>query len=239
MKTLIGFTILNLILITAFQNCARNQAVHFDSVKVNSVEATVDDNQAMNLPPLQSYKSCTMPNGTVVPHLYVTWNLKNAANGITCDLFEVRQCFDGIMNPTSGSYTKEHCDIDPMGVVAGKAPCSIDGTSVAHGQIVFAYNTRLATGSNNCVAQIRRCNNGTLTGNNDYSNLTCGESFYKPPNGQAYDCTLNNLKIPDGTISIAFKEDTPAESCLFEPRRCIQGRLSGTFTKLGCTPKPK
>lgn len=115
----------------------------------------------------------------------------------------------------------------------------MDGKPIAHGQIVFSYNSRIATGNNNCVAQIRRCNNGTLTGSNEYAFLTCGESFYKPPNGQAFDCVLNDLKIPDGTITLAFKEESPAADCTFEPRRCIQGRLSGTYTKLGCTPRPK
>jgi hypothetical protein len=239
MKALIVIAIISLGMGATFQNCSKNNAVQFDTIKTKALGEDIIPQPIDDLPPIQSYKACNLPDSTTVNHLYYTWGLKNTGTeSQTCDLFEVRQCFDGIMNPSNGGFNTDQC-ITPalVDTGAGQNPCDVEGRAVAHGQLTISFNTRIATGTNNCIGQIRRCNNGALSGSSEYNYATCGESFYKPANDQAYDCTLNGLTIPDGTTTIAFKEENPVGLCDFEPRRCIQGRLSGSFTKAGCVPK--
>jgi len=111
----------------------------------------------------------------------------------------------------------------------------VDGVDIPHGQLIVTFRNHLENG--NCIGAVRRCANGSLTGDNTYNAMTCGDSTYKAASGTNYDCKFNGNVIPDGGSQIAFKEQSPVGSCDFEPRRCLQGRLSGSYTFTSCAPK--
>ncbi len=201
------------------------------------------------LPPLVNYKSCNI-DGMEKPHLWSQWGLKNLPptppnNHAVCNLFELRQCLDGMINPLSvGDPSKTECIAPPLVNPAGTASCMAGGKTILHGHLVVLFKDPVVNGASNCVGQIRRCINGNLTGSNAYSSYVCGESFYKPASGTAYGCKLNGLEIPDGSAIVSFSEEiatvsdkNPKGHCDFEERRCIQGRLSGSKTKNSCLPK--
>lgn len=237
MKSVLIILLANVVLLGFFQNCHKNQAIRMESISSEGTSTTVDAAQAANLPPMSNYKQCALPSGTLVDHLYVSWGLRKDIDGKTCDLFEMRQCYDGAMNPPSPGFNETGCDVAKLPPSATQNPCQIDGKTISHGQIVFGFHSRLVTGSNNCIAQVRRCNNGILTGSSEYSYTNCTDALYQPASGKAIDCEFNGSKVSDGATVLAFLEESPTGNCSFEPRRCIQGVLSGKYTKRGCTPK--
>ncbi len=245
-KALLSFSTL-LLLMILFQNCSKNQALHLEStgVTINN-DSTIGDitppDNGTQLPPLVDYKSC-MINGVERPHLWTSWGLKNlppapGSNNETCDLFELHQCIDGVINPLSvADSSKSSCDTLPLPAGTETNPCVVDGHSIPHGQVSLLFKNAIASDGKNCLAQIRRCVNGALTGDNDYTLFSCGESHYKPSSGQYYDCEVNDTKIPDGAAMVFFREEKPGGSCDMQARRCVQGRLSGRYLNTSCQPQ--
>lgn len=253
-RVLVIFSILFLssTLILFFQNCSKNQSISLktvESLEVNDDTPTdeydtlpSDPNQT--LPPPVQYKSC-LQNGVERPHLWTSWGLKNlppSGNSSieTCDLFELNQCINGNINPLQiGDSNNKRCDVPTVSSSSDKLPCSVYGRTVPHGHVALLFNTPTASVGKNCLAQIRRCENGNFTGNPEYSYLTCMESNYKPASGTAIDCSWENLIIPDGAAIVLFKDYAPQANCEMKARRCLQGRLSGSFSQLSCYPNFK
>lgn len=239
-----------LITVLSFQNCAPNKT-KFDLASKIPIAASTAGEGSTNtlpatnpgtagtepdLPPPVVYKSCKLENGTEVPNLWYSWGLQNsAADPTKCDLFEVRQCFDGTLHPSSGNFNHPSCLAAGLPYTVQTNSCLLDGVDISHGQIIMTFRNQLENG--NCIGAVRRCVNGNLTGDNTYNNITCGNTAYRPASGANYDCKFNGSIIPDGSSQIAFKERSPAGACEFEPRVCLQGRLSGTHAFPSCAPK--
>ncbi len=237
------FFILNLLVIFIFQNCSKNTAIRFETAKISAVNSAQQP-QSETPQPVNSnstqYKSCLLSNGESVNHLYYQWGLKNnESNTRLCDLFELRQCMDGVFNPASTGFDGKttHCDVPPI-VSSGNMtnPCNLDDIAIPHGNLIIAYAAKQVSGTNNCIGQVRRCSNGVLGGTNDYSSSTCAETFAAPTDYKPLDCKLNNINIPDGSTIIAFEKADPSIECKFEVRRCLQGILSGSFSASSCNP---
>lgn len=236
-----------------FQNCEQSSALKIEGMKAstsgqNPPADTISDTNTPNnnetdsppnLPPLQNYKSCTL-NNEQKPHLWWEWALKNttlpgSTVKETCDLFELQQCIDGNINYLSGDFNDRECTSAPYIKIPTGNPCTVNGKTIPHNHMMVLFENSIAAPGHNCVGQIRRCINGALTGSNQYQSLTCAEPNYKPE--VAYDCQFNGTKVPDGAVIISFYEEfpkitaqNPRGACNFQPRRCIQGRLSDNPT---------
>lgn len=264
MKYFMQVAVLITLLLVFYQNCSQNEAIHLDSIKVNpttpdSTEYTdgnnnsdnngnntnVDNGTSSNLPPEQKYSSCIY-NNEEKPHLWSIWGLKNLpkenaqSSRELCNLIELAQCIDGRINPLSISDPlKLSCNIPWTPQIADSLSCEVSGKTILHGHVVILFKEKYAKGANNCIGQVRTCNNGLLTGDIEYSSFTCGEDFYRPASGSTYDCQVNELVVPDGSMMFLFEKSEPTENCSFHERRCIQGRLKGSNTRMSCRPPQK
>jgi peptidoglycan hydrolase-like protein with peptidoglycan-binding domain len=64
---------------------------------------------------------------------------------------------------------------------SGSVSCGFNGTSVANGQNVTAYQSATVPAGQQCVSQVRTCMNGTLSGTYLYSSCTAGNSPVTDP----------------------------------------------------------
>jgi hypothetical protein len=79
--------------------------------------------------------------------------------GQTC-VSQSRTCNNGVLD---GTYPKATCSPLPP------SPCTFNGTTVAHASSVTAFETATVPYGQTCASQSRTCNNGTLSGTNQYS----------------------------------------------------------------------
>ena len=111
-------------------------------------------------------KSCEL-NGKNIPHeeSITTFFSASAAFAETCQS-QVRSCVDGAL---SGSYKYESCE------VASAASCEINGQTILHGESFEAFSTSSVPAGDSCVAELRFCNNGELSGSYDYASCKVDE----------------------------------------------------------------
>lgn len=141
---------------------------------------------------------------------------------------ETRICDNGHL---SGSNNYASCD-------AGQpASCLFNGQTITHGQSVTAFLKSAVSSGSTCSSEVRTCDNGTLSGSNQYASCVVDA---------AKSCLFNNQTINDGQSVIAYKTssvNSPA-TCESETRVCSNGTLSGGYTKAtcitgNCNPKDK
>lgn len=109
--------------------------------------------------------SCSLPWGGTLAHGKTTTAYKKnqVEYGGTCES-EIRTCNDGTL---SGSYASQSCSITEP------ANCTLDGTTVPHGQSHVFYAPETVACGQTCASQKRACNNGKLDGNASYNKVTC------------------------------------------------------------------
>jgi len=132
---------------------------------------------------------------------------------------EQRTCNNGVL---SGSANYAACSVDQP------ASCLFNGQTVAHGQLVKAFqNSSVAYGSS-CLSQDRLCNNGVLSGAYQYG--ACSVD-------QPASCLFNGQTIANGQSVNAFATSTVAygSSCQSEQRTCNNGVLSGSASYASCS----
>lgn len=163
---------------------------------------------------------CTFNGGTVSNGASVTAYLTSTVpSGSTCTQ-ETRNCSNGQL---SGSYQYASCN-------PGQASsCLFNGTQIASGTNVTAYQTSTATGSQGCISQNRNCLNGVLDGNYEYANCQVNAP---------QSCLFNGQTIADGQTITAYQSSTVpgGQSCMSEVQTCTNGVLSGTFQYASCVP---
>lgn len=181
-----------------------------------------------------SFASCSVSGGTNPPtNQSCLFNGISVAHGQSVNAFirstepaggtcasESRTCNNGQL---SGSYQFSSCQ------VAAPASCLFNGTTVASGSVVTAFqNSTVASGSS-CVSEIRLCTDGVLNGSYAYSSCT--------PAAPAA-CQFNGMTIPSGSTVQAYLESTVAfgATCTSESRVCSNGVLSGSYTYSSCVP---
>ncbi|WP_409477861.1 hypothetical protein [Pseudobdellovibrio sp. HCB154] len=174
-----------------------------------------------------AYASCNVEaaasclfNGQTVAHGQAVTAFQNStqAYGTQC-VSEQRVCSNGVM---SGSYQYGSCNVD-----AAKS-CLFNGQTVAHGQSVQAFPTSSVDFGSNCISDTRTCNDGVLSGSNQYA--TC--SVNKPAS-----CLFNGQTIAHNQVVNAFATSTVAfgGTCSSEERLCYNGVLDGSNQYASCT----
>lgn len=166
---------------------------------------------------------CTF-DGQTVPHgdSVYAYSSATVSCGNSCtSVRQTRTCNNGTL---SGSYTNPSCS------VTGCLDCTFNGSTVAHGDSVTAYqNSSVACGSS-CTSQSRTCNNGTLSGT--YTNPSC------TVNG-CLDCTFESTTYTHGQSVVRYQSATVScsSSCssVQETRTCTDGTMTGSYTQPSCT----
>lgn len=140
---------------------------------------------------------------------------------------QTRTCTNGVL---SGSADFKH--IRCFTNIADS--CTLGGVTVADGQSRTFYRYDAATSTNMCsaYAQTRTCNDGTLSGSNDYTKASCA----------AGACTLDGVTYAHGSSSTFYLAQTiPAtEQCssYAQTRTCSSGSFSGnaSYQYRSCAP---
>ena len=121
------------------------------------------------------YQSCTVqpavdctgtPWGTVANGNSVTaYQSDTVPYGSSCTS-ESRTCNNGTL---SGSYAYTACTVDTP------ADCTLDGSTVAHGDSITAYSSPWLPNGSSCasVSESRMCTDGTLSGSDQYAYASC------------------------------------------------------------------
>ena len=156
---------------------------------------------------------------TVVTNSSVVTAYQNStvAYGESCTS-ETRSCSDGLL---SGSYNYSSCQVQ------APASCLFNGETISHGQSVQAYNNSSVGLGEECVFEMRTCNNGTLTGSYNYASCSVN---------MPASCLFNGQTVASGASVPAFLNSTVSygETCQLEYRTCEDGVLSGSNSYASC-----
>lgn len=142
---------------------------------------------------------------------------------------EIRVCSDGVL---TGTAQYSACTILPP--VNCKTPW---GSDMVHGQSVIAYSFATVPFNRDCgsVQQNRTCNNGLLTGGQEFNLAAC---TVLPPRR----CTSPwGADVPHGGSIDAYYLSMVnfGQSCrgpgAYETRICTDGTLSGSFSAANCS----
>lgn len=155
----------------------------------------------------------TIPSGETVTAFLTS----SAVFGSTC-ASEKRTCIDGTL---SGSAQYATCAVNQP------ASCLFDGQTIAHGQAVIGFASSSVAYGQTCQSEQRICQNGVLTGSNEFSSCTTGA---------AQNCSLNGTTIlhQQSIIAYASARVPSGGDCISESRTCNNGVLSGSMTEMTC-----
>ena len=115
-------------------------------------------------------KACSF-NGMTIPHGTTKsfYSIPTVAYGKSCDLYkQIRKCNNGVLSG-SNSYKYTNCS------VKGAKSCSINGTTLNHGESKTFYSKSVVPYGSSCDSykQTRTCMNGVLSGSESYEYLGC------------------------------------------------------------------
>lgn len=174
-----------------------------------------------------TYASCSVEapqaclfNGQTVAHGQSVAAFQNStqAFGTQC-VSEQRTCENGVM---SGSYQYGSCNVDAA------ASCLFNGQTVAHGQSVQAFPSSSVAFGDMCISDTRTCENGILSGSNQFASCAVDKPAACLFNGQTI--AHNSSVQAFGTSTVGF-----GESCVAEERSCYNGVLDGSNQYASCT----
>ncbi len=154
-----------------------------------------------------------------------------------CDKLELRSCNDGVL---SGSLTERTCSVvfNDSAVETFK---NCDSALLKHGEISIRFASESVPVGQTCVAQVRGCDDGVLSGSNQYNLPSC-----RVENGTTgRSCSLTwdqqTLQLPHNSRVFGFVKNAvmPNESCSFSTIKCIDGTLSPGSPSIssGCREK--
>ena len=155
---------------------------------------------------------CTFNNTAVIDGISITaYQNSSVQFGISC-VSELRTCNSGFL---SGSYNYASCSVN------SPASCLFNGQTIAHGSSIEAYPVSSVDLGLECIFEMRTCNNGVLSGSNQYASC----SINLPAS-----CLFNGQTITSGQSTSAYLRSTVpfGELCSVETRYCINGALSGS-----------
>lgn len=161
---------------------------------------------------------CNFNNMTVIDGSSISaYQNSSVAYGETC-IAEVRTCNSGFL---SGSFNYSSCTVD------APASCLFNGQTIPHGNSIEAYPGSSVDLGGECIFELRTCNNGVLSGSNQYASC----SINLPAS-----CLFNGQTIPSGSSINAYLNSAVAsgELCSVETRYCIDGALSGSNQYASC-----
>jgi hypothetical protein len=166
-------------------------------------------------------KSCLF-NGQTVAHgnSVVAYSTSTVPYGSNC-VSESIVCVNGVL---SGSSTFASCAVD-----APKS-CTFNGTQIAHGAAVTAYQASNVKYNETCIKEDKVCTNGGLSGN--YTNASCTVDT-------PLACNFNGVQLAHGQSVTAFESSSVEynQSCTSQTRSCTNGVLNGNYIYSSCGPK--
>ncbi len=124
----------------------------------------------------------------------------------------------------------EFCDANPTlpeCTNPSPAQCSFNGVILSNGETVVAYRNPTVDAGKSCRSEVRKCNDGTLSGNFKYSD--CKVNAPKA-------CSFDGKTMASGDAVKAYlKSSVPfGESCAEQERVCNNGSLSGSYQYSSC-----
>jgi len=194
-------------LIVFFQNCSNKNFT--TDVTSTSVANNLSTNISLD---------CSVGGETIAENDSKMFFLNSTVPyGSTCQ-YENRVCTKGYF---TGSYQYSTCEV---GVAAS---CLFNGATIPHGGSIFAFSNSTVAYGQSCSGQTRTCNNGVLSGSNQFS--SCGV-------GQAAACLFNGTNVAHGASVTAFAASTTpfGTTCQSQTRTCNNGILSGSNTFSTC-----
>ncbi len=162
-------------------------------------------------------------NGQTISHggTLIAFRTSSVPFGTRCTQ-EVKICDNGIL---SGDFQYASCNEEVA------ASCLFNGQSIAHGQIVQAFQSASVPYGSTCSLEARTCNNGSLSGTHTFG--SCTED---PPD----NCSLAGQEVVSGSSITAYQTATVpyGSTCVSESRVCDNGVLSGSHGFLDCVGSP-
>jgi hypothetical protein len=133
---------------------------------------------------------------------------------------QTRTCNNGTL---SGSCAYAACTVAPA------ASCSFNGQTVANGASVTAYQSSSSDAFFGCVAQLRTCTKGVLSGT--FTHASCSSLV---------SCTFNGQTVANGHSVTAYQTSKVpfGSQCVSQTRTCNNGALSGSYAYAACTVAP-
>lgn len=126
-------------------------------------------------------QSCTL-NGSTVAHgaAQTFYSSQSVVSGSLCSsVAQSRICTNGTLSGNT-SYQYSFCS------VGQPQSCAFNNQTLANGATVTAYQSSSVPAGSQCVSQQRTCQNGTLSGSNQYASCTVGTANVCTPN---WSCT--------------------------------------------------
>ncbi|MFN8792618.1 MAG: hypothetical protein ACK5Y2_14275 [Bdellovibrionales bacterium] len=164
------------------------------------------------------FQSCLFNGQTIGHGLSVTaFQTSSVPFGQTCSS-ESRTCNNGLL---SGSFSFASCN-------AGQPQsCLFNGQTIVHGQSVTAFPVSSVPFGQSCQPETRTCLNGVLSGSAPFASCT---------SNQPQSCLFNGQTVAHGQTINAFQSPTvpSGQTCVSEPRTCVNGALTGSFTAPSC-----
>lgn len=142
----------------------------------------------------------------------------SVAFGAQC-VSEDRLCTDGQL---SGSYTFAGC------APGAAKSCLFNGQTIAHNGSVSAFKDSSVAYGGTCASEVRTCNDGNLSGSNNYASCAAD---------QPKSCLFNGQTLAHGQKVIAYVTSSVAygTTCGTEERTCNNGTLSGSYIYANCS----
>lgn len=169
---------------------------------------------SINLPTSCLFNGQTIASGGSVG-AYLS---SSVSYGELCSV-EIRYCVDGTL---SGSNQYASCAVNEP------ASCLFNGQTIAHGQTLNAFLNSSVGYGDSCQIEVRTCNNGVLSGVNQYASCVVDEPA---------SCLFNGVTVAHGATVTAYLSSNAAagELCDAEERVCENGHLGGSYAFASCS----
>lgn len=232
-KVVLSYIILTTLFIP-FQNCSKSQFTAMNTSEYLSeasslsdpslVTDVIDDNAADNvapLPPVNNIPSLCRFNGALVPEgqSRTAYQNSSVAFGQSC-VSEERYCLNGQLQ---GSYSFGSCSVN------APASCLFNNQTIAHGAAVVAYQNSSVAFGQSCLnsSENRVCNNGVLSGSNNFSSCLVGAPS---------SCLFDGQVVAHGAAVTAYQNSNAGfgSTCVSEQRLCTNGSLGGSYNYANC-----
>lgn len=163
-------------------------------------------------------KNCTLDGQTFAPGKHKVYSQRTVSGGQSCNsVAQVRTCTNGVWSGDA-KYDKARCAPE------GKEWCKQDKMYVKNDSSKLFYATRSVAYGRICYGIPRKCNDGTLGGNEAYQYSSCRVEA-------PASCELDGKTIPHGGSATFYsaEQGSEEETCaqIAKIRTCNDGVLGG------------
>lgn len=142
----------------------------------------------------------------------------------TALLFGYQNCSKATFSPEQQSSTLQSTS---TGTTTVDLTCQFNGRILKNGQTVLAYQNSSVNLGQECLSELRKCSQGTLSGSFNFSR--CGVN-------EPRSCLFNGRTLKHNEFATAYRQSSVAfgQSCEAEKRICQDGVLQGSFNFEDC-----